>query len=287
MSVAELLRELRVGDLCKFIEARHAIYVRRQRGEPKPWTNDGILQNYRFCNVYRELDKETQWIAQNWREPNRDDPDLWFAMLVARVVNWSPALEELDYPVPWSPARFARVLNERSERGDKVWTGAYMITTHKFPMPKIEYYAERVLDPAWRRREDLRPARSQSLNSYHPRLMMIHGISSFLAGQVVADLKYAPVLANSPDWWTWSAPGIGSLRGMNRVLGRDLRARISPVEFKQVMDELYLRVNDRLVPRGMSKLHAQDLQNCLCEFDKYERVRLGQGVPRNRYLGRK
>jgi hypothetical protein len=30
-------------------------------------------------------------------------------------------------------------------------------------------------------------------------------------------------------------------------------------------------------------LHAQDLQNCLCEFDKYERARLGQGVPKQIY----
>lgn len=33
-------------------------------------------------------------------------------------------------------------------------------------------------------------------------------------------------------------------------------------------------------------LDAQDLQNCLCEFDKYERVRMGQGRPRSRYPGR-
>jgi len=36
---------------------------------------------------------------------------------------------------------------------------------------------------------------------------------------------------------------------------------------------------------GMPKIHMQDLQNCLCEFDKYERVRLGEGRPRNGYRG--
>lgn len=33
------------------------------------------------------------------------------------------------------------------------------------------------------------------------------------------------------------------------------------------------------------KLCAQDIQNCLCEFDKYERVRLGEGAPKQRYPG--
>jgi hypothetical protein len=30
-------------------------------------------------------------------------------------------------------------------------------------------------------------------------------------------------------------------------------------------------------------MHAQDLQNCLCEFDKYERARLGEGTPKQIY----
>jgi hypothetical protein len=30
-------------------------------------------------------------------------------------------------------------------------------------------------------------------------------------------------------------------------------------------------------------LTLMDIQNCLCEFDKYERVRLGEGRPRSYY----
>lgn len=36
---------------------------------------------------------------------------------------------------------------------------------------------------------------------------------------------------------------------------------------------------------GILRLSAQDLQNCLCEFDKYERVRLGEGRPKQLYPG--
>jgi hypothetical protein len=38
-------------------------------------------------------------------------------------------------------------------------------------------------------------------------------------------------------------------------------------------------------PDDYPPLHAQDVQNCLCEFDKYERVRLGEGKPRSTYPG--
>jgi hypothetical protein len=36
---------------------------------------------------------------------------------------------------------------------------------------------------------------------------------------------------------------------------------------------------------GRSDLCLQDIQNCLCEFDKYQRVKLNQGKPRSSYPG--
>lgn len=276
---------MRVPELVYFIKERHNIYELRKRNRPKPWTDDPILQNYRFCNVYRELDKETLWVATNWRYPNEKDPDVWFAMLVARVVNWHPTLAQLGYPVPWNRSEFMRVLNLRTSRGEKVWTGAYMITTHKHPMPKIAYYAKRVLDPAWQRRAELRPRKGDTLSSFHARLMTVYGISSFLAAQVVADTKYTKPLLDAADWLDWAAPGSGSLRGLNRIMNRDIKHRFGEGEWLKRLRELQLEVNEELIGAGMAPLHAQDLQNCLCEFDKYERVRLGEGRPRSRYNG--
>src|SRR4051812_18417786 len=61
-----------------WINERHAIYLRRQAGQPFPWTTDAILQRYRFCNVFRELDTVTVWLRQNWREPFANHENLWF-----------------------------------------------------------------------------------------------------------------------------------------------------------------------------------------------------------------
>ena len=47
---------------------------------------------------------------------------------------------------------------------------------------------------------------------------------------------------------------------------------------KQIMPEL-----ERI---DLGDLHAADLQNCLCEFDKMERVRLGEGKPKRRFVPR-
>src|SRR6185369_9375761 len=85
------------------------------------------LQAYRFCNVYREFDTVTQWIAKHWRDPHSGDPDLWFALCVARLVNWPGSLQAVGYPVPWSPARFKRVMTARKASGAKTFTSAYII----------------------------------------------------------------------------------------------------------------------------------------------------------------
>jgi hypothetical protein len=280
---------VRVDDLFKFMEKRHSIFLARQDGKSKPWTSDRILQSYRFCNVYRELDRETIWLRQKWREPNSGDPRLFFAMLVARTINWSPTLEALGYPCPWDTDHFYEVLGNRRDHHEKIWTGAYMVTTHKKPIPKDRYYAA-IFGEAWGNWRALSPKKGETLEKYHGRLMMaLDGIGSFIAGQVIADLKHDVKgnLFKASDWNSWSAPGTGSIRGMNRVLDRPYQLGIDHQMWKDTMAQLSRGITARMNRSKVfpSAVDAQDLQNCLCEFDKYERARLGQGKPRSTYNG--
>lgn len=280
---------MRIDDLLRFMCERHRIYQRRQMGMQRPWTQDPILQDYRFCNVYRELDTETIWIKENWRDTLGDHGFLFFAMLVARVVNWHETLNDMSIPIPYDAKRFQRALCKRSALGQKVWTGAYMITTHRVAMPKEKYYAERVLQPIWDARKHIAPKEGDTLAAFHARLAAQDGIGDFLAAQVVADTKHYGHLRQATDWWTWAAMGEGSRRGLNRVFERPYKQRMNPAIWQRDFDMLFDAVT-RFIQRernhNLLPIDAQDLQNCLCEFDKYERVRLGQGRPRSRYLGR-
>lgn len=280
---------MRVDELLRFMIKRHDIWRARQAGLPAPWTKDGILQSYRFCNVYRELDRETAWIRENWRLPLADHGFLFFPMLVARIINWHETLEEMVIPMPWNRNKFVDVLHKRKALGQKVWTGAYMVTTHRQAVSKERYYADQVLTPVWEDRKALAPKMGDTLATFHARLADVHGVGDFLAAQVVADTKHHGHLLNASDWWTWAAPGYGSVRGLNRLFDRPYTARIPQEQFKRELDQLHSVVT-RFIQheRGHNLLpiDAQDLQNCLCEFDKYERARLQQGRPRSRYNGR-
>lgn len=277
---------MRVEDLASFIIARHSIYEARQTGKPKPWTDDPILRDYRFCNVYRELDTVTQWISDNWRTPHTGERDLWFAMAVARWVNWPGSLAEIGFPLPWDPQRFIDVLHARRDHGEKVWTGAYMIGTQGNAKDKASFIAENVLQPLWDNRAELRPKDGSTLESFARPIINTKNQGTFMVGQIVADIKYADGhLFHASDWHTWTVSGPGSRRGLNRVMGRPLDKGWNDKDFRTTMEPLREAVNEALPP-WMEPLHAQDLQNCLCEFDKYERVRLGQGRPRSLYPGR-
>lgn len=266
-----------------FIQERHSVYLKKTRGDRKPWTKDPILQQYRFCNVFRELDTVTEWIATNWRSDT--DPDVWFAMCVARLVNWPDTMQELGYPVPWNPARFVKVLGGRKARGEKVFSGAYIVSTNGHSMDKAAYLAEFVLTPLWKARKNLRPVPTETLAVWHAKLSEFNGMGSFMAAQVVADVKYAANMRSSPDWQSFASSGPGSRRGLNRVVGLPVDNPWKETNWSTELQNLHAFVLMKTERSGLPPLHAQDVQNCLCEFDKYERVRLGEGRPRSRYQG--
>lgn len=273
--------------LFDFIKERHAIYMKRKAGIPAPWTSDPILSEFRFCNVYRNLDRQTVLLHKNWlfNPQHGVDPDAWFAMAVARFVNWWPSLEEMGYPVAWNPERFVKALDSRKAKGEKVFTGAYMIRADKHPLGKPTYLAQEVLTPLWNAREELRPRAGDTLDSFHQRLLPFKDIGSFMAGQIVADTKYAPGgwLKLAKDWKTWACSGPGSQRGLCRVFDRDVEAAWPEAVWREKFGGLHKAIAPLAKQAGLPYITGQDLQNCLCEFDKYERVRLGEGRPRSLY----
>jgi hypothetical protein len=115
--------------------------------------------------------------------------------------------------------------------------------------------------------------------------MKFYGMGSFLAAQVVADVKYTPLLAGATDWHIWAAPGPGSQRGLNRLVGREVTAPWkAAAEWLGYLHLVRSELNTCL-PAKWEPFHAQDVQNCLCEFDKYTRAKNGEGRPKQLYAG--
>lgn len=271
---------MRTADLCRFIKAREKERLRklgRARG-----LGDPIIQKYRFCNVRRNDDRITIWIQEEFFKRWSHDPDLWFALVVARLFNLPDSLDEImDCILPFKPELMRKKLHFRRDRGVKNFNAAYIVSTNGRSMDKVDYLIKLVLQPLWAIRHNIAMAlRGATLAEAHDLLTRQNGLGSFMAAQVLADLKYADPGVWS-DFYSFAASGPGSKRGMNRVLDRDVTKGMSELQFRGFIADLQDRVNRSL--KWSEPLTAQDLQNCLCEFDKYERARLNEGEPKQLY----
>ena len=119
MDLADLNLKM-VDDFNRFMVERHNIFIRKELSKlPYPWSGDPILTEFSFCNVYRELDKVTIWIRENWREPHDENPNLPLAMAMARQINWPDTLEEIGFPEHWNPERIKAIMQGRMNRKEK------------------------------------------------------------------------------------------------------------------------------------------------------------------------
>lgn len=275
---------MRVSDFVKFIQARER---HRKAKEDGSWNNisaspDPIISEYRFCNVRRNDDRVTKWIHENYMDHFGSSPYLWFALVVARLFNNEPTLDLIrENVLPFDPTRMRKNLKMRAAKADKLFNAAYIVSTNGRTMNKVDYVIDLVLKPLWKQRDALTKLMNTAhLGNAHMVLMEQQGLGSFMAAQVLADWKYAKDGRSWEDFHTFAASGPGSKRGLNRVFGFGVDTPWRESVFRDKLLQLRDATNARL---NMDALTAQDIQNCLCEFDKYERVRLGEGKPKQKY----
>lgn len=140
--------------------------------------------------------------------------------------------------------------------------------------------------------------RGSSLQDAHQWFSQFDYFGNFHSYEIVTDLRWTHLLSRAPDLYTWANPGPGCKRGLNRVFGRDKKEPwdslyqileymdIIREESERQWPEFAHRAKDRY-PKLKTPLEweMRDVEHTLCEFDKYERTRAGEGRPRGRYRG--
>jgi hypothetical protein len=286
---------IKVDEFYSFMRERESIRLRKEVGEPWPWTKDKILQTYKFTNVNREHDRTTRWMREHWTEPNLERPlgeqlfncaffRYFGTMEFAEAAGWQVAFDNVIVRKQVTDLAKVRLANKQ-----RVFTGAYVITNQGISAPKQEVVCELFLLPLWNAVDDLckLAQSSRSWKVVANELMKLTGFggSGFMAKEVLQDAIHTPVLENLEDRNTWCPIGPGARRGLNRVFSREIKAKAS---FNQMLDEMIelYEHRDKHWDIFYTTLDLHCIQFQLCEFDKYERVRLGQGRPRSRYKRR-
>jgi hypothetical protein len=291
-NLAGVPNPLMLTKLAYFVDEREHVRREREAGAPRPWTEDMILDQYRFCNVRRRDDRVSAWIINHIIEPYKDNSHLWFMLCCARWINWPPTLQGLMdeglWPVDYFDAEaFGDYIDRRVESGVKSWTGAYLITARQLPagMGKGRWVAKTMLEPLTQKHvwlEDFFLQDGVTVEKAIEAFKGAYGFGTFMTGQVVADLTYSPVLCDAPDLYSYAPIGPGSTRGLNRLFGRGLDKRIIQDQFNDELQYVAQKVSS-YVYLAKPKLTLHDWQNCMCEFDKYIRTDNGSGRPRSTY----
>lgn len=299
-----------------WIHERHTIHLRRKAGEKAPWTDDPVLQNNFFTNPYRENDKTTIWFRDNFRDQYANSLSVVFGTIAFRWFNYIPTGEILlgkDSKVyanntakalGWGSMKNLLLdwdgdeCERRLSNAGKFITGAYIIKVYN-AMPKLQGI-RLCLDTVWLDRhrllEDIHPSRrayksasvsQRSMEWVSKRLTRYLFLGGFMAYEISCDLRYTDVLRNAADINTWCNPGPGAARGMTRIMGIPLKDKKVPAPrnfLKLCNDLLYL--TNQCLHSSMSKFEMREIEHSLCEFDKYERCRTGEGKSKRNFNGR-
>jgi len=275
MDITKIRKLSTVERFVYWINERESVHKAKETGKPKPWTDDPILQRFKFCNVVRMDDRVSQWLLHNWYEPNYGHKNMLLACAFARFINKPEVLEEIGFPTRWSPNSIYKKLLDRKAQGLRCFNSAYIVTGGN----RGDKICSVVYDFVSQLKGVQRTLPTDSVEKSCLMLQEFNGIGSFMAGQIIADMRWA-VDGEWKDRKRWAPMGPGSRRGMNRILGRALRA---PIKQKEFLYELGGLMSVNGVPTSLRRrMEAIDWQNCLCEFDKYERA-----VWRERPLKRK
>jgi hypothetical protein len=294
-----------------FMRERHLVHLRRRAGLPQPWTRDPVLMRYKFCNVYRELDRTTRELRV-LTDRMRDQPEVLMLVTALRWLNRVETWRTLLRVAVGDPALLVSMLQSptqrdqlerelRSRQRAPYVTGAYIVKTPD-GMDKlrgvfrcVELFSEARVPlvpggPAlgWRDAAEVMLRHRCSLRRAWTWLCGHEFQGGFTAYEVVSDLRHTDLLCRAPDIMTWAPAGPGAKRGLNRLHGRPLEAGISrDQQCAEIRELLVLSQDRRWWPAPSANwpaLEMRDIEHSLCELDKHMRVVEGSGRPRSTFV---
>lgn len=293
----------RANAFFSFVEEREQIRLRKEMDLPYPWTKDLILRDYKFTNVHRHHDRTSRELRNQFYDKHRGASSETCLMNAATyryfgthefasTLGWTEFEDMNDDHWEW----VKDLAKDRLENKERVFTGAYVITNQGISAPKQEVVVDYFLKALQKKTSEIVDIANdtQSWEQVATYMRKINGFggSGFMTKEILLDTTYTPFWKNAVnhpedgeftfpvDWNDWTPIGPGARRGAARVLGDESAKQLKEDKAFSVIWSLWLDRENHIPDIDMC-LH--DIQFQLCEFDKYERVHLGQGRPRSRY----
>ena len=265
----------------KFAAERQNIFFNRFNNESYPWTDDEILGQYKFTNVYRATDRVSQYLIKNVIYKGSQKPEeIFFRLILFKIFNRISTWEFLESELgkisfkEYSFQRFDKLLSKKIEDKIPIYSAAYIMASGRstFGYERKHQNHLRLIEKMIKEKV---PHKLQHLKSMSDAYDLLHSyptIGDFLAYQYVTDINYSTLTNFSEMDFVKAGPGAkdGILKCFKDFGGYSFEDIIRLMADKQEAE--FERLNLDFQNLWGRKLQLIDCQNVFCEVDKYSRV---------------
>lgn len=281
-----------------FIQERMNMFWRKCKGKTI-LTEDPILREYKFTNVYRACDRVSQYLLSHVIYNNVEayaPKDMLLRILVFKIFNKIETWEYLKQTYGeittehFDVKQISRLLSERQQYAP-IFNNAYMMTgSHKrydylhskhekwLTMVREEFLGENVAEKI---------LHAKSLEEVYRHLRKCSFLGGFLAYQYAIDFNYSPYI--NFDENSFVVAGIGAIRGIQKCFLSYGKTYEDAIRYTQ---QHFVELQERygytdFKPFDNHTPTLLDLQNCFCETDKYLRAKMPDLLVGNKRIKQK
>lgn len=267
----------------KFAYERQKAFEARAAGLPGPWTDDPIIQDYKFCNVFRAADRASQYLIRTicYSEQSNDPTDRLFQIIAFRIFSNIETWESLREKLGHNPTldnlidgSFETALTEIKAEAGKLYTGSFILCATDSYGRQLKHlnHVELLKDMFIENDLDRKILDATSLKEIYDLIHTFPMMGDFMSYQIAIDLNYSDLVNFSENEFT--KPGPGALRGIKKVFIDTNGLSDEEVIMWMVnhQDEEFKKYGYEFHGLYGRQIHAIDAQNLFCETDKYCRV---------------
>lgn len=265
----------------KFATERQNIFFNRFKKAEPSWSDDIILNEYKFTNVYRASDRVSQYLIKNVIYKGSQEPkELLFRILLFKIFNkidtWEFLLDQLK-AITWESYSFKKyddLLTDLLKNKIPIYSAAYIMASGKsaFNLDRKHQNHLKLIEMMLSDDLSTQLIQCRDMQGGYNLLKSYPSIGEFLAYQYITDINYSSLTNYSEQEFTKAGPGAKD--GITKCF-TDLRDYTFEDVIKMMNETQELefeRLELKFDTLWGRRLQMIDIQNIFCEVDKYSRV---------------
>lgn len=266
----------------QFAAHRQQAFFARVQGHAAPWSDDTIINQYKFTNAYRASDRVSQYlIKQVIYHEEHAYADTVLRILLFKLFNKIETWQLLNHRIGpinlanFNVAHYDQVLEHAIQQRQRIYSAAYIMPSgdqKKYGKIRKHKFHLQLIEQLFKTGFHLQLANCDSMQAAYHLLLSIDSIGKFLAYQLVTDLNYSQYFDYSEREFVVAGPGaLDGIRKCFSDLG-DYTPEDTIRWMSDIQQQEFARFTMDFQPLADRSLQYIDCQNLFCETDKYCRV---------------